>query len=69
MERYPGTNSASSYASEVTLLDPRTKLKRDQRIYMNHILDHDGYRFFQSSFDQDELEIPALPEFFELWDM
>ena len=55
MERYPGTNSASSYASEVTLLDPRTKLKRDQRIYMNHILDHDGYRFFQSSFDQDEL--------------
>ena len=55
MERYPGTNSASSYASEVTLTDPRTNLERDQRIYMNHILDYDGYRFFQSSFDQDEL--------------
>ncbi len=55
LERYPGTNSASSYASEVTLIDPRTGLNRDQRIYMNHILDHDGYRFFQSSFDQDEL--------------
>jgi cytochrome c-type biogenesis protein CcsB len=55
MERYPGTNSASSYASEVTLVDNRNNLTRDQRIYMNHILDYDGYRFFQSSFDQDEL--------------
>lgn len=55
MERYPGTNSASSYASEVTLLDNRNKLSHNQRIYMNHILNYDGYRFFQSSYDQDEL--------------
>lgn len=55
MDRYPGTNSASSYASEVTLIDPRNNLKRDQRIYMNNILNYGGYRFFQSSFDQDEL--------------
>ncbi|HAD12687.1 MAG TPA: cytochrome C biogenesis protein [Saprospirales bacterium] len=55
MERYPGTNSASSYASEVTLTDSRNRLVRNQRIYMNHILDYDGYRFFQSSYDQDEL--------------
>jgi len=55
MERYPGTNSASSYASEVTLIDPNANLREDNRIYMNHILDYKGYRFFQSSFDQDEL--------------
>lgn len=55
LEKYPGTNSASSYASEVTLVDARKNLRKDTRIYMNHILDHDGYRFFQSSFDQDEL--------------
>ncbi|MFM9952113.1 MAG: cytochrome c biogenesis protein ResB, partial [Saprospiraceae bacterium] len=55
MERYPGTNSASSYASEVTLLDRRNNLVRDQRIFMNNILNYGGYRFFQSSFDQDEL--------------
>lgn len=55
MERYPGTDNASSYASEVTLMDQRKNLERDQRIYMNHILDYDGYRFFQSSYDQDEL--------------
>ncbi len=55
MERYPGTNSASSYASEITLLDPKNNINRDQRIYMNNILNYGGYRFFQSSYDQDEL--------------
>lgn len=55
MDKYPGTNNASSYASEVTLRDPRSGLVEEQRIYMNNILDYDGYRFFQSSFDQDEL--------------
>lgn len=55
MERYPGTNSASSYASEVTLIDPRKNLERNSRIYMNNILNYGGYRFFQSSYDQDEL--------------
>jgi cytochrome c-type biogenesis protein CcsB len=55
LEKYPGTNSASSYASEVTLIDPRKSVRRDERIFMNNILDYDGYRFFQSSFDQDEL--------------
>ncbi len=54
MDRYPGTNSASSYASQVTLVDPRHGVNRDFRIYMNHILNYDGYRFFQSSYDQDE---------------
>ena len=54
MERYPGTNSAASYASEVQLIDARKGVKRDFRIYMNHILNYGGYRFFQSSFDRDE---------------
>ncbi len=54
MERYPGTNSASSYASEVRVIDDRAGVNDDFRIYMNHILDYGGYRFFQSSFDKDE---------------
>lgn len=54
MDRYPGTNSPASYASEVTLNDPRDGHTLDYRIYMNHILNYDGYRFFQSSYDQDE---------------
>lgn len=55
MERYPGTNSAASYASEVQLIDTRKNLEENHRIYMNHILNYDGYRFFQSSFDNDEM--------------
>ncbi|NND88191.1 MAG: cytochrome c biogenesis protein CcsA, partial [Flavobacteriaceae bacterium] len=54
LEKYPGTNSASSYASEVTVRDPDQNVNMDYRIYMNNILDYDGYRFFQSSFDRDE---------------
>ncbi len=54
LDKYPGTNSASSYASEVVLLDNRNDLKRDFRIFMNNILNYEGYRFFQSSFDKDE---------------
>ena len=54
-ERYPGTeNSYSSFASEVTLIDEQEG-SYDYRIFMNNILDHRGYRFFQASFDPDEL--------------
>lgn len=56
LERYPGSNSPSSYASEVTLLDNRFGgVEFDQRIFMNNVMDYDGYRFFQSSYDQDAL--------------
>ena len=54
LERYPGSNSPSSYASEVTLIDPEKGLQKPFRIFMNNILKYKGYRFFQSSFDQDE---------------
>lgn len=55
LERYPGSMSPSSYASEVTLIDQTAGIKMPYRIYMNHILDHKQHRFFQSSFDQDEM--------------
>jgi len=54
MDRYPGTNSPASYASEVSLHDPLSHFQEDFRIYMNHILKYKGYRFFQSSYDRDE---------------
>lgn len=52
LERYPGSNSPSSYASEVILKDGN--LERPFRIFMNNILKYKGYRFFQSSYDSDE---------------
>ncbi|PRZ01775.1 cytochrome c-type biogenesis protein CcsB [Marinilabilia salmonicolor] len=54
LERYPGSESPSSYASEVTLIDQREDLKMDYRIFMNNILNYEGYRFYQSSYDRDE---------------
>jgi cytochrome c-type biogenesis protein CcsB len=54
LDRYPGSMSPSSYASEVTLIDPRNGLRKDYRIFMNNVLDYDKYRFFQSSYDTDE---------------
>lgn len=54
MERYPGTNNPSSFASEVTVLDHASGQQFDHRIFMNHVLDYGGYRFFQSSYDPDE---------------
>ena len=54
LERYPGSNSPSSFASEVVLIDEEKGVQMPYRIFMNNILDYDGYRFFQSSFDKDE---------------
>lgn len=54
LERYPGSMSPSSYASEVTLIDNRSDLRKDYRIFMNNVLDYNKYRFFQSSYDTDE---------------
>ncbi|MDR1555280.1 MAG: cytochrome c biogenesis protein CcsA [Campylobacteraceae bacterium] len=54
LERYPGSNSPSSYASEITLLDSAANIQMPYKIYMNHVLDYKGYRFFQASYDQDE---------------
>ena len=51
-EKYPGTEKGySSFMSKVTVEDERPF---DYDIFMNNILDHQGYRFFQSSFHPDE---------------
>ena len=51
-EKYPGTEkSYASFESKIRVEDTRTF---DYDIYMNHVLDHQGYRFFQASFDPDE---------------
>lgn len=52
LSRYPGSASPSSYESEVLVyVDGKT---RQERIYMNNVLDVKGYRFFQASYDADE---------------
>ncbi|KFF04681.1 cytochrome c biogenesis protein [Flavobacterium reichenbachii] len=52
-DKYPGTEkSYSAFKSKVTVQDSTETFDAD--IFMNHVLDHKGYRFFQSSFDPDE---------------
>lgn len=54
LDRYPGSDSPSSYASEVTVIDDSNGVQFDKRIFMNSVMDYNGYRFFQSSYDPDE---------------
>ena len=55
LERYPGSSSPSGYKSLVTLNDNAQSTSFDAEIYMNNILKYHGYRFYQSSFDSDEM--------------
>lgn len=52
IDRYPGSMSPASYASEIKIED--NNISFDYRVFMNNVLDYRGYRFYQSSYDQDE---------------
>ncbi len=56
-DKYPGTEnnptpSYSAFKSKVEVIGD--KGSEDYEIFMNHVLDKNGYRFFQASFDPDE---------------
>lgn len=49
-EKYPGTEKGySAFRSKVTINDSDKEFF-DYEIYMNHVLDHKGYRFFSIGF-------------------
>jgi len=53
LTRYPGSASPSSFESElVVYVDGKT---RNEKVFMNNVLDIKGYRFFQASYDKDEM--------------
>lgn len=52
LERYPGSQSPSSYVSVLKVKDSQKEFP--YRVFMNNVLDYKGYRFYQSSFDTDE---------------
>jgi cytochrome c-type biogenesis protein CcsB len=53
LDRYPGSMSPSSYASEVTINETNGK-SYNYRIFMNRTLHEGNFLFFQSSYDPDE---------------
>ncbi|RLD80085.1 MAG: cytochrome C biogenesis protein, partial [Bacteroidetes bacterium] len=54
LEKYPGSSSPAAFESFVTLTDNRVSKVEEHKIFMNSVLEYGGYRFFQSSYDQDE---------------
>jgi cytochrome c-type biogenesis protein CcsB len=51
---YPGSNNPASFESHVRLYDEGHSIDgRPVRIYMNHPLSYRGFKFFQSSYDED----------------
>lgn len=54
MDRYANSMSPSSFKSDITLIDSVDNKVMPYSIFMNNVLNHKGYRFFQTSYDQDE---------------
>lgn len=51
-EYYPGTEAPSDYISQITITTPNGKTE-NKRISMNNIAFVEGWRLYQSSFDED----------------
>jgi cytochrome c-type biogenesis protein CcsB len=62
LDKYPGSESPSSFESELSINDPRNGYKRNQKVFMNNVMDYDGYRFFQSAYDLDNPSTPQNEE-------
>jgi cytochrome c-type biogenesis protein CcsB len=54
LKRYPGSDVASSYESDLEVISTKGKVMKSKTVLMNHVMDFEGYRFFQSSYDADE---------------
>jgi len=54
--KYPGSESPSSYESDITILDESNAVNDSFNLFMNHVVDYGGFRFFQSSYDWSEEE-------------
>lgn len=50
---YPGTDAPSDYVSRVSCTASGQTVSVSAEISMNQVLDYQGYRFYQSSFDED----------------
>jgi len=55
IDRYPGSMKPAGFTSDVTVVDRSENLEKPYSIFMNHILRYKGYRFYQSSYDEDEM--------------
>ncbi|WP_125040151.1 cytochrome c biogenesis protein CcsA [Bacteroides faecalis] len=54
IEYYPGTEAPADYVTHFTYSLPGEQVSMQESISMNHIFTLQGYRFYQSSFDDDK---------------
>jgi len=59
LTNYPGSEAPSSFESYIRIDDPKNNYSNRRHIFMNHVTDYAGFRFFQSAY---ELDNPATPE-------
>ncbi|MCF8329236.1 MAG: cytochrome c biogenesis protein CcsA [Crocinitomicaceae bacterium] len=62
LTKYPGSESPSSFESELTIIDPKNNYESKRKVFMNNVTDYKGYRFFQSSYDLDDPKTPENEE-------
>ncbi len=55
LTRYPGSQAPSEYSSIVNIIAEEGIVEKDAEIFMNNTLTYGGYKFFQTSYDTDEL--------------
>jgi cytochrome c-type biogenesis protein CcsB len=54
LERYSGSSQPSSFESDLIIIDEKNNKKIKKNLFMNHVVDYQGYRLFQSAYDPDE---------------
>jgi cytochrome c-type biogenesis protein CcsB len=54
LERYPGSSQPSSFESDLTVIDTANNKEFKKNLFMNHVVDYQGFRLFQSAYDPDE---------------
>lgn len=59
-DKYPGTETARNYSSEVRLVNPKTGENRQVLIFMNNPLRYQGLTFYQASFDPRDDRVTIL---------
>lgn len=62
LDKYPGSESPSSFSSDLTIEDPKNGVNKKVRVFMNNVVDYGGYRFFQSAYDLDDPKTPENEE-------
>lgn len=61
--RYPGTNKPSRFESDVIMRDPTKDIEREQMVYMNNPLYHNGYAVYQASYIEGQNGQPDISIF------